>query len=164
MPHDPLHGALTVSFNRENGVLVVHGPAIPRVRITRDWRAGQDKDVPIGTRVAKELTIHVDDDIATLLPGPAGITRRSHAVDVRCKDATYQLVPESCLRSQLTRNGQCIGRFRTRLSGRAQATWLPEADVHPLDVSIGYALAVAFGTGGTPAWMASIGEAFCAAP
>ncbi|WP_414166832.1 hypothetical protein ACMATS_03505 [Streptoverticillium reticulum] len=118
--------------------------------------------MPIGTRVAKELTILVDDDVAILLPSPAGITRRSLAVDVRCRDATYQLMPESFLRSRLTRNGQCIGRFRAQLDGRAKAQWLPEADVHPLDVSIGYALAVAFGTGGGPAWVEAIGDVFSA--
>lgn len=163
MPHDPLHGAVTVSFNRENGVLDVYGPAIPRVRITRDWQARRDKGVPIGTRVAKELTIHVDEDIATLLPSLAGLTRRSHAVDVQCRDAAYQLLPKSCLRSRLTRNGQRIGRFRTQLNGRAKAQWVPEADVHPLDVSIGYALAVAFGTGRSPVWLEAIGETLNAA-
>ncbi|WP_229348612.1 hypothetical protein [Streptomyces sp. UNOB3_S3] len=143
-------------MNRENGVLVVSGPAIPRVRIARDWRAGRNKDVPIGTRVAKELTISVDDAAVVLLPGRPGLIRRSHAVTVQCGEVTYEYVPDSYRRSRLVRDGRRVGRFRTRITGRAKAEWEPQADVRPLDVAIGYALAVAFGTGARPAWLDAI--------
>ncbi|MFF4161213.1 hypothetical protein [Streptomyces sp. NPDC001678] len=159
MSSDLLRTTPSIAFNRENGVLDVSGPAIPRVRIARDWRAKRAKDVPIGTRAAKELTISVDDTVVVLLPGRPGLTRRSHTVSVQCEEATYEFVPHSYRRSRLIRDGRCIGRFRTRITGRTKAEWEPQADVRPLDVSIGHALAVAFGTGARPAWLDAIDSA-----
>ncbi|MFC4516395.1 MULTISPECIES: hypothetical protein [Streptomyces] len=159
MTRDPLYGSIAVSFNREGGVVDVFNPDIPRVRIARSWQAKRNKDVPIGTRDAKELTISVEDTPAVIKPNAARTSRRFHDVSVQCTDVTYQYVTDTLRWSRLLRNGVCVGRFRTRISARVLAQWEPTAETRPLDASVGYALAAAFGTGGTPAWLTAISDA-----
>ncbi|GHC45331.1 hypothetical protein [Streptomyces cinnamoneus] len=102
MTHDPLYGAITVCLNRENGVVDISGPAVPRVRIARTWQAKRDKEVPIGTRDAKELTISVEDTPAVITPSRDHTTRRVHMGAVQCTDATYRFEAVTFWWSQLS--------------------------------------------------------------
>ncbi|MFE0600778.1 hypothetical protein ACFW2T_26295 [Streptomyces sp. NPDC058892] len=133
--------------------LEVDGEGIPSVVLERDPASEADAQIAIGTRDAAFLTLRIDGREAELKPAKAGLGRRSYRVDVEFEGVRYRLVPDSIPSSRLIRDGAHIGDFSSDGDELVLAEWREDEEVRPLDASVGYALASAFGTGGQPMWM-----------
>ncbi|MFJ7059890.1 hypothetical protein ACIQVA_19585 [Streptomyces microflavus] len=151
---DDHYGDVAVELSGERGeMLTVSGERIPRTTLTRAPGAEVDDHIAIGTRDPRHLTLSVDGDEATIVPGKGRLRRRSYRVDVRCAGVSYRLVPDSIPGSRLIRDGKHIGDFSSDGDRKVIAEWREGAAVEPLDAAVGYTLAAAFGTGGQPMWM-----------
>lgn len=144
MEFDPVAGAVTVS-----------GDGLRRVELRRTG-GEPDAHTPVGTRAADRPALTVDGEPAGLDPAGGRLTRRSYRVDAVCGAVRYRLVPDSPAGSRLLREGRRLGTLQCDGDGRVDAEWREGAKVPPLDVSVGYALAAAFGTGAQPMWMTAI--------
>ncbi|MFD3699415.1 hypothetical protein ACFWUZ_25320 [Streptomyces sp. NPDC058646] len=149
---DTRFGGITV---RQEGQarIEVDGGGIPRVTLERDPAAEADPQIAIGTRDPGLLTLRIDGREARLTPAKATLTRRSYRVDVEYEGARYRLVPDSVPSSRLTRDGVHLGDFSCDGDEMVIAEWKEGVEVEPVDASVGYALASAFGTGAQPLWM-----------
>ncbi|MCX4824641.1 hypothetical protein OG883_33270 [Streptomyces sp. NBC_01142] len=161
--HDDLFGEVSVQLDGQES-LVVDGEQIPRITLTRAPGAEVDDHIAIGTRDPERLTLTIDGTEVKLAPAKGKLSRRSYRVDVEYDGASYRLVPDSIPSSRLTRDGKHIGDFSSDGDGRVLADWREDAEVKPLDASLGYALAAAFGTGGQPMWMMAIDAVSTALP
>ncbi|MGW0391259.1 hypothetical protein ACWDYJ_10210 [Streptomyces sp. NPDC003042] len=149
---DTHFGAITVRQDGQDRI-EVDGEGIPRVTLERDPESQVDPRTAIGTRDPARLTMRIDGREVELKPAKGGLSRRSYRVDVKYDGADYRLVPDSVPSSRLTRDGLRIGDFSSDGDELVIAEWKEGAEVRPVDASIGYALASAFGTGGQPMWM-----------
>ncbi|MCX4692458.1 hypothetical protein [Streptomyces sp. NBC_01408] len=149
---DTRFGGITVRQEGQDRI-EVHGERIPRVILERDPASEVDPRTAIGTRDADRLTMRIDGRQARLEPAKGALTRHSYRVDVEYGGARYRLVPDSVPSSRLTRDGVHLGDFSCDGDEMVLAEWTEGAEVEPVDASIGYALASAFGTGGQPLWM-----------
>ncbi|MGW7356416.1 hypothetical protein ACWGI0_07065 [Streptomyces sp. NPDC054802] len=149
-------GPVTVTLDTEKGRAEVSGPGIPTAQLLRtdgdraDGSAAQDTrtdDVtPVGTRSARRLSLTVGGTTALLQPARGRLSRRSYRVDATVGDVTYRLVPHTLDASRLLRDGARLGVFQADGDAQVIAVWsdgVPE----PVDISVGYLLAAAFGTG-----------------
>ncbi|WP_079126091.1 hypothetical protein [Streptomyces sp. ERV7] len=144
MEFDPVAGAVTVS-----------GDGLPRVELRRTG-GEPDAHTPVGTRAGDRLTLTVDGEPAVLTVAKGRITRRSYRVDAVLGGVRHRLVPDSLTGSRLLRDGRRLGTLQCDGDGRVDADWHEDAKVLPLDVSLGYALAAAFGTGAQPMWVTAM--------
>ncbi|MFD8980132.1 hypothetical protein [Streptomyces sp. NPDC059564] len=149
---DTRFGGITVRQDGQDR-LEVEGEGIPRVVLERDPESEVDPQTAIGTRDPAFLTLRIDGREAELKPAKGALSRRSYRVDVEFEGVAYRLVPDSVPSSRLTRDGAHIGDFSSDGDELVLAEWREDAEVRPLDASVGYALASAFGTGGQPMWM-----------
>ncbi|MFF3325678.1 hypothetical protein [Streptomyces sp. NPDC002889] len=152
---DDLFGEITVRPDNQES-LVVEGERIPRIEVHRAPGSQKDDQVAIGTRDPRHLTMTVNGAQVALRPAKGRLSRRSYRIEVEYDGTVWVLLPDSIPGSRLTRDGSHLGDFSSEGDGRVIAEWRAEAEVHPLDASVGYALAAAFGTGGQPAWMMAI--------
>lgn len=132
--------------------MTVAGDAVPEIRISRVDESKVSEVVPVGTRVPDDLSLTIDGQPAELAPRPGRLTRRSFRIRVRAQESAYLLQPISMAGSRLWRDDHNLGEVFLQ-DGIADADWEPGANVTPQDAALGYALAVAFGTGSQPAWM-----------
>lgn len=155
---DDHHGEISVELSGERGdtLVVTGGDAIPRVVLTRAPEAEVDEHTVIGTRAPRHLRLTVDGHDAEITPAKGRLTRRSYRVDVTYAGVAHRLVPVSMATSRLTRDGKQIGEFSSDGDLRVSVEWAEGAEVAPVDVAVGHALAAAFGTGGQPLWMALV--------
>lgn len=145
---DDLFGELAIRTDTGIGLVEVTGETVPRVVLQRAGGAPMNRRVPIGTRRAEELNLFIDGDPAELAPSPGRLTRGSYRVDVAVGETRYQLTPSSTSSSSLRRDAQELGDLWLDLEpGEPSAIWRQDHPVQPQDVALGYALAVAFGTG-----------------
>ncbi|MEV6394010.1 hypothetical protein AB0M39_04380 [Streptomyces sp. NPDC051907] len=144
--------------------LVVEGEQIPRVTLDRTPGSEREDHIAIGTRDPEQLTMTIDGRQVKLDPAKGKLSRRSYRVDVEHEGTAYRLVPDSIPSSRLTRDGIHVGDFSSDGDGRVIAEWREDAEVEPLDASVGYALAAAFGTGAQPMWMMAIDAVSTALP
>ncbi|WP_433546501.1 hypothetical protein ACQPZG_16430 [Streptomyces sp. CA-294286] len=153
---DSLFGAVTVTVATHARV-TVSGSAIPRTVLVRDPGAARpDPHVAIGTRAAAELTLSVDGVPAGIRPGKGRIRRSTYKVDATHDGARYRLTPTSLATSRFTRDGRHLADFTADGDETVLVEWHPDADPRPVDASLGYALAAAYGTGGQPMWVTLI--------
>ncbi|MGW6909301.1 hypothetical protein [Streptomyces sp. NPDC054940] len=153
---DDRFGAITVRFDTELGEVTVEGESVPRIELFRAEGTEAEDHIPVGTRKGSLLTLTVDGEEAVLDPAKGRLSRRSYRVDVRHADHAWRLVPDSIPGSRLLRDEQHIGDFSSDGDGSVIAEWREDAEPEPLDAALGYALAVAFGTGAQPWWMIAI--------
>ncbi|MET9320757.1 hypothetical protein ABZX75_11305 [Streptomyces sp. NPDC003038] len=149
---DTRFGGITIRQDGQDRI-EVEGEGIPHVVLERDPESEVDPRTAIGTRDPARLTMRIDGLEVGLIPGKGGLSRRSYRVDVEYDGARYRLVPDSVPTSRLTRDGAHIGDFSSDGDEVVIAEWKEGAELRPVDASIGYALASAFGTGGQPMWM-----------
>ncbi|MET8749285.1 hypothetical protein ABZW32_04270 [Streptomyces sp. NPDC004667] len=149
---DTRFGGITVRQDGQDR-LEVEGEGIPHVVLERDPGSEVDPQTAIGTRDPAFLTLRIDGREAELKPAKGALSRRSYRVDVEFEGVGYRLVPDSVPSSRLTRDGTHIGDFSSDGDELVIAEWREDAETRPLDASVGYALASAFGTGGQPMWM-----------
>ncbi|WP_371677832.1 hypothetical protein [Streptomyces sp. NBC_01276] len=149
---DTRFGVITVRQEGQDRV-EVRGEGVPRVVLRRAPGAEADPRIAIGTRDPEHLTMTVDGRAAVLRPAKGALSRRSYRVDVEFEGVGYRMVPDSVPGSRLTRDGLHLGDFSSDGDELVLAEWRDTAEVRPVDASIGYALASAFGTGGQPMWM-----------
>ncbi|MFF4319413.1 hypothetical protein [Streptomyces sp. NPDC001568] len=154
---DTRFGAVTVRQDGQERIEVagdgIPGAVLERSLAERSPAPEVDPQIAIGTRDPALLTLSVDGRKAELRPAKGGLSRRSYRVDVTYDGAVYRLVPDSVPSSRLTRDGTHIGDFSCDGDEMVIAEWQEGAEVRPVDASIGYVLASAFGTGGQPMWM-----------
>ncbi|OJF14945.1 hypothetical protein [Couchioplanes caeruleus] len=105
------------------------------------------KHVPIGTRDATALTMHVDGEPVILRPGRGRYMRGSYKVTVNHGGIVYKFRPKSPDVSRLSRGGVRLGDFELRNGGAVDITWHEGSTPTATDAAVGYALAAAFGTG-----------------
>ncbi|MEV6570602.1 hypothetical protein [Streptomyces sp. NPDC051577] len=149
---DTRFGAITVHLEGQERV-EIDGPAIPRVTLVRAPDCEVDPQIRIGTRDPEQLTLTIDGRAGTLLPAKGWLTRGSYRVEVEYEGARHVLVPDSVPGSRLTRDGVHLGDFTADGDALVIAEWQEGVELRPLDASVGYALAAAFGTGAQPMWM-----------
>ncbi|GHH39104.1 hypothetical protein [Streptomyces candidus] len=153
---DTLFGAVTVTVDTHTRV-TVSGPAIPRTVLVRAPGAARpDPHIAIGTRAAGELTLSVDGAPAWIRPGKGRIRRSTYKVDATHDGARYRLTPTSLATSRFTRDGRHLADFSADGDETVLVEWHPDADPEPVDASLGYTLAAAYGTGGQPTWITLI--------
>ncbi|MFD3517382.1 hypothetical protein [Streptomyces sp. NPDC058657] len=153
---DTLFGAVTVAIDPHRRI-TVSGPAIPRTDLVRTGGIdGADTYSAIGTRSAAALTLTVADSPAAIRPGRGRFRRATYKVDATHEGTRYRLTPTSIATSTLTRDGTVLGEFTADGDERVLAAWHPDAAPRPVDASVGYTLAAAYGTGGQPMWMTLI--------
>ncbi|MET8299260.1 hypothetical protein ABZ729_16325 [Streptomyces sp. NPDC006678] len=150
---DALFGDVHVSLDTREGVVTVDGEGIPSIVIRRADGTEADDHTPVGTRDGSLLSLEIAGRATPLRPAKGRLTRKSFRVDVIRDDTTYRLVPDSIPGSRLLRDGQHIGDFASDGDGIVLAEWKEGAEVRPVEAAVGYALAVAFGTGAQPMWM-----------
>ncbi|MFK0258328.1 hypothetical protein [Streptomyces sp. NPDC090445] len=160
---DTRFGGITVHQDGQDR-LEVDGEGIPRVVLERDPASEADAQIAIGTRDPAFLTLRIDGREAELKPAKGGLSRHSYRVDVEFEGVGYRLVPDSIPSSRLTRDGVHIGDFSSDGDEVVLAEWQEDVEVRPLDASIGYALASAFGTGAQPMWMMIVDGVSAALP
>lgn len=151
---DARFGGISVRLDTRGGSLEVEGASIPRVTLHRAPGTEVSVHVPVGTRDGSRLTLTVDGEIVPVTPRKGRFLRRSYAVDVTYGGSRYRLVPDSFDRSRLSRDGLRLGSLASDGDGAVSAEWREGAEVEAVDVALGHALAAAFGTGGSPWWMA----------
>ncbi|MFH8891916.1 hypothetical protein ACWGHM_27065 [Streptomyces sp. NPDC054904] len=149
---DTLFGGVTVRQDGQDRI-EVGGEGIPLAVLERSPTTEVDPQIAIGTRDPALLTLSIDGREAGLMPAKGGLSRRSYRVDVTYDGSVYRLVPDSVPSSRLTRDGTHLGDFSCDGDEMVIAEWREGAEVRPVDASIGYALASAFGTGAQPMWM-----------
>ncbi|MFJ5807100.1 hypothetical protein [Streptomyces sp. NPDC093093] len=149
---DTRFGAITVRLEGQERV-EIEGPGIPPVSLVRAPGSEADPQIRIGTRDPEHLTLTIDGRTSPLLPAKGRLTRSSYRVEVEHEGARYVLVPDSVPGSRLTRDGTHLGDFTADGDALVIAEWQEHVDLRPLDASVGYALAAAFGTGAQPMWM-----------
>ncbi|MFD7612586.1 hypothetical protein [Streptomyces sp. NPDC059828] len=154
--HDDLFGQVHVSLDIREGVVTVAGEGIPSVVIRRADGTAADEHVPVGTRDGSLLSLEIDGCATPIRPAKGRLTRNSFRVDVDWADATYRLVPDSIPGSRLLRDDQHIGDLSSDGDGVVLAQWCEGARTRPVEAAVGYALAVAFGTGAQPMWMLAL--------
>lgn len=148
---DTLFGEMHVRIEGQERV-TVSGAGVPTTVLERDPASEADPQIAIGTRNAAHLTLTVDGVRVPLRPARGRLRRRTYRVETEYDGARYVLVPDSVPSSRLTRDGTHLGDFSSDGDETVIAEWAG-ATARPVDASIGYALAAAFGTGGQPAWM-----------
>ncbi|MFJ3922028.1 hypothetical protein [Streptomyces sp. NPDC090022] len=160
---DTRFGAISVRQNGQDSLLV-EGEGIPRVTLDRDPGSQADPQTAIGTRDPAHLTMRIDGERVELTPGQGRLSRHSYRVDVVYDGAHYRLVPDSVPSSRLTRDGVHLGDFSSDGDELVIAEWRDGPELRPVDASIGYALASAFGTGAQPMWMMLVDAVSAAIP
>ncbi|GAA0291232.1 hypothetical protein GCM10010302_32250 [Streptomyces polychromogenes] len=155
--HDPLFGTVTVELDHEAGFLSVYGERTPRVELRRAEGTAVVPHVPIGTRDTGCLFMLLGGAPVPLRPGKGFLTRRSYKVDVGHGDAPYRyrLVPVSYDSSRFFRSGTPLGVLVSTGDGKVTADW-KDGQPDGFDASVGYALAVAFGTGAESIWQLAL--------
>lgn len=150
---DPLHGAVIVHTDIEQGWVEVAGDGMPSVHLRRSPTAAVTEYVPIGTRDPAHLTMTVAGHAASLQPGSGRFTRSSFRVDATVDGARYRLTPSDDDGSRLVRDGRRLGELMLEPETvELLAVWRPDAEIEGQDAAVGYALATAFGTGAASAW------------
>ncbi|MFJ2739458.1 hypothetical protein ACIO3O_07295 [Streptomyces sp. NPDC087440] len=150
---DPLFGAVTVII-APHARITVSGPAIPRTDLTRTGGIdGADTYSAIGTRSATHLTLTVDDTPASITPGRGRLRRSTYKIDATHAGVHYRLVPTSLNTSSFLRDGATLGEFTADGDETVLVEWREDTTPQPVDASIGYTLAAAYGTGGQPMWL-----------
>ncbi|WP_037647637.1 hypothetical protein [Streptomyces flavidovirens] len=150
-------GPVTITLDTAMGRVEVSGPGIPTALLMRtdgdpadsrrpDSRRA-DGVTPVGTRSAHRLSLTVGDTTALLVPARGHLSRRSYRVDASVGDVTYRLVPHTLGESRLLRDGARLGAFQADGDAGVIAVWAEDTVPDPDDISVGYALAAAFGTG-----------------
>jgi hypothetical protein len=153
---DPLFGPVTVAIAPHSRI-TVSGPALPLTDLVRSGGLdGADTYSAIGTRSAAALTLTVADTHATIHPGKGRFRRSTYKVDATHNNTHYRLVPTSIGTSTFLRDGKPLGEFTADGDETVLVEWHEDADPQPVDASIGYTLAAAYGTGGQPMWMTLI--------
>jgi hypothetical protein len=109
------------------------------------------RHVPIGTRRAAHLRMHLDGEPVQLHPGPGRWARRSYRVRATHRGVRYLLKPISPTESEFVRDGVVLGTFGRDEAGVVEMDLTDGAD--PADVALGSALAFAFGTGAELFWV-----------
>lgn len=139
-----------VSVERADGhvaVLVRDGASQSRATIARSAGAEVRPYIPIGTRDAAHLTMLVDDTPVVLEPGPGRYTRGSFKVAAEYQGLHYLFTPASEVSSRLLRDGVRVGEFSRVNDAEIRVWWNRDVPISVTDAALGYALAVAFGTG-----------------
>ncbi|MCX5200271.1 hypothetical protein OG897_02170 [Streptomyces sp. NBC_00237] len=153
---DPLFGPVTVAI-APHAHITVSGPAIPRTDLVRSGGLdGADPHSAIGTRSAAALTLTVANAPAAVRPGKGRFRRSTYKVDATHDGIHYRLVPTSIGTSTFLRDGKPLGEFTADGDETVLVEWREDADPQPVDASVGYTLAAAYGTGGQPMWMTLI--------
>lgn len=160
---DTLFGEVTVQIDGQERVTVT-GEQLPTVIIERDPASETDPHIAIGTRDAAHLTLALDGSPVVLKPAKGRLSRRSYRVETEFEGVHRVLLPDSVPGSRLIRDGVRLGDFSSTGDGTVIAEWEEDAEVHPADAALGYALAAAFGTGGQPAWMMAVDAVSAALP
>jgi hypothetical protein len=139
---------LSVEITTGDGWVAVTAGSSPAV-VERVGEVAVAKSVPIGTRAAASLRMQVDDRPVRVRPGPGRYARGSYKVVVDHDGVTYRLRPKSPDVSRLSRDNVRLGDFELKADGSVQADWFEQnrGSVIPADAAVGYALAVALGTG-----------------
>jgi hypothetical protein len=127
-------------------VTATHASGVSTVVIERHGTAGTVRHVPIGTRDAAALTMHIDGEPVSLRPGRGRYMRGSYKVRVKHGTVTYLFRPKSPDSSRLFRDGVRLADFELR-DGTIDVTWHAQTTPAAPDVAVGHALAAAFGTG-----------------
>ncbi len=146
---DMRFGELTVLAGMHPRRIVVAGPNLPTVEITRHGE-GEDIDPvdPIGTRRARQLTLLVNNRQGALLPSPGGSGRSAYDVAAVAWNRGYRMRPTGPEQAEVTRNDVRVARL---LRGdpapdrRYAVGWDPVAD--GIDRAMVHALASAFRVG-----------------
>jgi hypothetical protein len=148
---DVRFGALTVSAGVHPRRIVVAGPNLPTVEITRhgpgDDLAPED---PIGTRRAGQLTLLVNGRQGVLLPNRRGPGRTGHDVEAAAWNRRYRLRQTGAEHAEVLRGEERVARL---LRGdpepdrRYAVGWDQVAD--GIDRAMTHALASAFRVGAT---------------
>ncbi|CAM5615479.1 hypothetical protein SSPIM334S_02669 [Streptomyces spiroverticillatus] len=150
---DPLFGPVTVSITPHRRI-TVSGPGIPRTDLIRNGGIdGADTYSAIGTRSAAALTLTVEDTPAEIRPGRGRFRRSTYKIDATHEGTHYRLVPTSMATSTFLRDKTVLGEFTADGDETVLVEWKEDADPQPVDASVGYTLAAAYGTGGQPMWL-----------
>ncbi|MFI5803599.1 hypothetical protein [Streptomyces sp. NPDC051561] len=153
---DTLFGAVTVTVQTHTRI-TVSGPGIPRTTLVRTpGDAEPDAHIAIGTRAPASLALTVADTPADIRPGKGRFRRSTYRVDATHDGTRYRLTPTSIGTSTLTRDGVALAEFTADGDETVLVDWREDATPHPVDASLGYALAAAYGTGGQPMWLTLI--------
>lgn len=129
--------SVTTSCSGQTSVAVIERHGSPK----------QARHVPIGTRDAAALSLHLDGAPVILRPGPGRYMRGSYRVIVRHGGSTYRFRPKSPDTSRLTRDGDRLGDFEVRGDGTIDVSWHDGVTPAAQDAAVGFVLAAAFGTG-----------------
>ncbi|MEV8306864.1 hypothetical protein AB0P36_05740 [Streptomyces flavidovirens] len=150
-------GPVAITLDTANGRVEVAGPGIPTALLLRtdgnlsdngpSDSSRTDGVTPVGTRSARRLALTVGDTTALLVPARGHLSRRSYRVDATVAGITYRLVPHTLAESRLLRDGAGLGVFQADGDAQVVAVWSEGTVPDPVDISVGYALAAAFGTG-----------------
>ncbi|MEU4537726.1 hypothetical protein AB0G15_22980 [Streptosporangium sp. NPDC023825] len=152
---DAVVGELTLTLDRDAGIVRVEGDAIPTVVVRRSADVVARRHIPIGTRGPEHLTMTVDGTEVALRPAPGRVTRHSYRAEVEHEGITYTLVPTSEVSSGFFRGEHGLGEFTTLADGEVRAEWV--ASPSPEEAAIGYALAACFGSGAEHALLVILG-------
>lgn len=172
--HDPLWGSIVLAHDSGTAArMTIAGESIPTSSIQRIGGAATRTDVPIGTRNPARLRLLIDDHDFDMHPAPGGFSRRSHRVTVTGRGHTWLFAAATPTAHRLVRGsrytgGNEIGMF-TEFEHAVTAEWThdirfagivaDQEDSTPLDCSLGYLLAAAFGTGAQLMLFALFGNA-----
>jgi hypothetical protein len=158
---DELFGEVSLRIDRGAGLVEVWGATIPSASLWRQPTAKPDRFCAIGSRDGARLTLRVGGEECSIMPGRGGITRRSYRVDARVDGVVYRLVPDGSASSALRRDGRRIAEVIADHEGGVRAHWVTRRTatsgagararnddrITPMDASVGYLLAAAYGTG-----------------
>ncbi|MGW7201047.1 hypothetical protein [Streptomyces chryseus] len=145
-------GPVSVTLDAGRGRVEVSGPGVPDAVLLRNDEGvpedrRTDEVTPVGTRSASRLSLTVGGTAAVLAPAPGRLSRRSYRVDATVGAVAYRLVPHTLAESRLLRDGTRLAVFQADGDAQVLAEWSEGVEPGPVDISVGYALAAAFGTG-----------------
>ncbi|MGW1145409.1 hypothetical protein ACWD6I_10195 [Streptomyces sp. NPDC002454] len=165
-PHlteDLLFGEIAVRIEGQERV-TVSGANIPTAVLERDPSCEVDPQIAIGTRDAAHLTLTLDGAPVALRPGKGRFRRSTYRVRTSHQGVTHVLVPDSIPSSRFTRDKVHLADFSNDGDEIVIVEWREGASPEPVDAALGYLLAAAFGTGGSPAWMMLVDAVSAALP
>ncbi len=147
---DLVFGEVTITLDSAEGSVEVNGDRLPRTTLRRDPGKEPTSWPPIGTSDPNALTLTIDG-----MGGPPPLSRgyvnrRTYTVRFPDGGRTYRLVPHDVTQSYLIRDKVRLGKLLVSPGGGrvAPAKWWSSSKVLPVEAALGYALAVALGTGG----------------
>ncbi|MFD7450926.1 hypothetical protein [Kitasatospora sp. NPDC059827] len=142
---DQYFRTLAVTLDTAGGFAEVSGELVPTGTVRRRPGSAAQAPYPIGTGDSTLLTAQVQDEPLALTPGPARFRRGTWYVDALLGTTAYRLAARSTETSTLTRDGEDIATFEAHGNEWISAAW--QRPVDPQDATVGYLLALAFGTG-----------------